>query len=77
MNNKKHRFSLFSFDVDSNYISERQQYVDLLNVKDRTLEAGKSQCPSVTLGVHQGSLIGPVLFLIYLNYSFLCTLHAL
>ena len=42
-----------------NYLSGRHQYVDYNNSKSRT--------NSISLGVPQGSILGPLLYLIYIN----------
>ena len=43
----------------SNYLSDRVQYVEYLSVI--------SQSKSIEVGVPQGSILGPLLFLIYIN----------
>ncbi len=50
------------------YLSERCQYVEI--------EGEASQVNSITSGVPQGSLIGPVLFLIYINSLVDCVHNA-
>ena len=42
-----------------NYLNERQQFVKYSNVQ--------SQCKSITYGVPQRSIMGPLLFLLYIN----------
>ena len=41
------------------YMHNRQQYVEIENIKSTT--------ETITTGVHQGSILGPLLFLIYIN----------
>lgn len=43
----------------SNYLSERNQYIEINNAK--------SSVSATTCGVPQGSILGPILFLIYIN----------
>ena len=42
-----------------NYITNKFQYVVIKNIKSNTLQ--------ITTGVPQGSILGPLLFLIYIN----------
>ena len=51
-----------------NYLTGRQQCVDL--------EGNQSSWIDVKLGVPQGSILGPILFLIYVNDINNCTNHA-
>ena len=51
-----------------NYLTGRQQCVDL--------EGNQSSWIDVKLGVPQGSILGPILFLIYVNDINNCTIHA-
>jgi len=47
------------FDWFKSYLTERKQYVCLNDVKSDML--------CVNCGVHQGSILGPLLFIIYVN----------
>ena len=48
-----------SLELLQSYLSDRKQYVEISDVKSDLLE--------ITCGVPQGSILGPLLFIIYLN----------
>ena len=55
LNRQKLRYQ----DKPTNYLSDRTQYVDFENCKSDIL--------NVTTGIPQGSILGPFLFIIYIN----------
>lgn len=52
-------FEELSLQLVRSYLNDRQQYVEFGNVQ--------SQCLRVTTGVPQGSVLGPLFFIIYVN----------
>ena len=45
--------------LNESYLSNRTQYVEIADVKSETL--------SIATGVPQGSILGPILYIIYIN----------
>ena len=54
-----------SHDFVKSYLTNRSQYVEI--------QGGSSNSLSITCGVPQGSILGPILFLVYINDLCKCT----
>nr|CAI5867150.1 unnamed protein product [Callosobruchus analis] len=54
-------------DYVKSFLSERKQYVSIMHSENGRSSEIKSNLTSVDMGVPQGSILGPILFLLYIN----------
>lgn len=54
-------------DWFSSYLGDRQQYVEIVHKSNSSQDIYKSNYADIQVGVPQGSVLGPVLFLLYVN----------
>lgn len=56
-----------ALDWVHSFLSDRSQYVSVTFRNEGTISTFNSECDEVNIGVPQGSILGPVLFLLYTN----------
>uniref|UniRef100_A0A1B6LNH8 Reverse transcriptase domain-containing protein n=1 Tax=Graphocephala atropunctata TaxID=36148 RepID=A0A1B6LNH8_9HEMI len=64
---KKLGISELSLKWFESYLSNRRQYVEIRSTKDNLIRKCKSEILTVKYGVPQGSILGPLLFLCYVQ----------